>query len=424
VRLPRALLLFGLCLPFALSALDVTFQPTQATNVRFKDIGAQVFGTNYIGTYNYANASVILTLNQSGLKYLDGTLTATGLKPNFAYQVKLAGRPSRDGQTAEEAALADDVANEMIGRVGRWWRAAPTPGNTNDADFDLNKNNPSYLFQGYMPVAFFVTDASGSASVRVLGNNSYHVLWRVDQRPPSSNDGPLLDVLVPSTSGNSAYDATVAARSYQLYGEWEPTRALPGQLVMMDGAYNCDLELTEESFHESGVNSGNWTSVLRSAVTFTIPTTFGDANPNPDPNPNPSSPLALKISRVRLSVPTTISDRDSGMVDFTAALPTGVELNGLSADITVQGVTHTFVIPANGRARSGSARLTAKKADRSSTTVRFRVQLSKENFVFTSEPIPANPLISIALQAGTTRYAGEVSATANGTRRVSLQFRQ
>lgn len=416
-------MLIGLCLPFALAAMDVTFQPTNATNVRFKDIGAQVFGSNYISTYNYANASVTLTLNQSGLKYLDGTLNATGLKPNFAYQVKLTGRPSRDGQTAEQAALADDVTNEMIGRVGRWWRAAPTPGNTNDADFDLNKNNSTYLFQGYMPIAFFVTDANGSASVRVLGNNSYHVLWRVDQRPPSSNDGQPLDVLVPATSGNSAYDATVAARSYQLYGEWEPTRALPGQLVMMDGTYNCDLELTEESFHESGLNAGNWTSVLRSAVTFTIPTAFDNTNPNPDPNTPPSA-LALKTERVRLSVATTLTDRDSGMAEFTAALPAGVELNGLTVQITVQGATHTFTVPANGRARDGSARLTAKKADRSSSTVRFRVQLSKENFVFAADPLPANPLISLALVAGTTRYAGEVSATAKGTRRVSLQFRQ
>jgi len=424
VRLSRTIILLGLSLPLALSALDVVFQPTLASNERFKDLGAQPLGTNFINSYNYANASVSLSLNQSALKYLDGTLTATGLKPNFAYQVKLGGRPSRDGQTAEEAAASDDVANEMIGRVGRWWRATPSPGNSNDAEFELKKNDSTYLFQGYMPIAFFVTDASGSASVRVLGNNSFHVLWRIDQRQRNSNDGPAMDVEIPSTSGNSAYDTTLAARSYQLYGEWEPSRALPGQLVMMDGTYNCDIELTEESFHESGALAGNWTSVLKSAVTFTIPTTFGDSTPGPDPDPNAPSALPLKIERARMTVMSSVPERDSGTVDFTAILLAGVELNGLVVQTTFQGVPNTFTLPKSGRARDGKARLTAKKVDRSASTVRFRVQLSKADFVFAAEPLPANPVVTIALVAGTTRYAGEVATTAKGTRRITLQFRQ
>lgn len=410
-------------MPLALSALDVVFQPTLAANERFKDIGAQALGANYISTYNYANATVVLNLNQSGLKYLDGTLTATGLKPNFAYQVKLSGRPSHSGQSADEAAAADDVSNEKIGRVGRWWRAAPTQGNTNDAEFELKKNDSSYLFQGYMPIAFFVTDANGSASVRVLGNNSFHVLWRVDQRAPSPNDGTPLDVAVPSTSGNSAYDTTLPARSFQLYGEWEPTRALPGQLVMMDGAYNCDIALTEESFHESGALAGNWTSVLRSSISFSIPTTFGEPNPNPNPNPNPSSPLPLSIERVRLSVMSGEASRDNGTATFIAVLPIGVELNGLNLQTTIQGAMNTFTLSKSGRGRDGKARMTARRSDRTSRSVRFQVLLAKTTFAFATEPQAGNP-VSITLVTGETHYAGEVPTTLKGTRRLTLQFRQ
>ena len=42
---------------------------------------------------------------------LHGTLTAINLKPNFAYQLKLAGNPDIDADS-----------NERIGLAGRWWQ--------------------------------------------------------------------------------------------------------------------------------------------------------------------------------------------------------------------------------------------------------------------------------------------------------------
>jgi hypothetical protein len=49
-----------------------------------------------------------------------------------------------------------------------------------------------------------------------------------------------------------------------IYAEWEPTRALPGELALPFGTYAVRLFLTEESFHESAgsPSSGTWATVM------------------------------------------------------------------------------------------------------------------------------------------------------------------
>ena len=84
------------------------------------------------------------------------------LKPNFAYQVKLVGKP-----TKVWGAGGDDWANEQIGYAGRWWRRQPNPGNANDADYEAHKDDPSYIYEGYLLFDFFVTNEQGSANVNL-----------------------------------------------------------------------------------------------------------------------------------------------------------------------------------------------------------------------------------------------------------------
>jgi hypothetical protein len=58
-----------------------------------------------------------------------------------------------------------------------------------------------------------------------------------------------------------------------IYAEWEPTRALPGELALPAGTYAVRLFLTEESFHESAGSppSGSWATVMaHDDVEFTI----------------------------------------------------------------------------------------------------------------------------------------------------------
>ena len=60
-----------------------------------------------------------------------------------------------------------------------------------------------------------------------------------------------------------------------IYAEWEPTRALPGELALPAGTYAVRLFLTEESFHESAGSppSGSWATVMtHDDVQFVIAT--------------------------------------------------------------------------------------------------------------------------------------------------------
>ena len=234
---------------------------------RWKDIGGQLYAQSFIDSFSYAAANVVLKLDTPGLNYLGGSIVAAGLKPNFAYQIKLDGNPSKGGATPP-----DDAGNEIIGYRGRWWRIMPNPGNALDSEYNTYKNDPNYAYEGYLLVAYFVTDPQGNANVQFAGNNSYHVLWRTDQRSPAPNDGPPLAVTLPSTAGNPAYGVSVSERQYSLYGEWEPTRALPGTLTLPQGHYKCRVYLTEESFHDYGAQGGMWAAAMSGPLEFDIPT--------------------------------------------------------------------------------------------------------------------------------------------------------
>src|SRR4030042_325985 len=73
---------------------------------RWRDAADQLYSESYRTGYNYTQANVAVTYDTAA-PTLRGTLTATNLKPNFAYQLKLAGFPGT-------------AANERIGLAGRW----------------------------------------------------------------------------------------------------------------------------------------------------------------------------------------------------------------------------------------------------------------------------------------------------------------
>jgi hypothetical protein len=74
------------------------------------DVANQPYGSNFIDTYDYTQADVTVSCEVvAGI--LQGTLMAFNLKPNFAYQLKLAGNPDLDTDS-----------NERIGLAGRWWQ--------------------------------------------------------------------------------------------------------------------------------------------------------------------------------------------------------------------------------------------------------------------------------------------------------------
>ena len=62
------------------------------TSFRWMDIADNLYANNYQATYTYQTATVIVAYNSTATEFF-GTLTATGLKPSFAYQMKLVGDP-------------------------------------------------------------------------------------------------------------------------------------------------------------------------------------------------------------------------------------------------------------------------------------------------------------------------------------------
>ena len=286
---------------------------------RFKDVSGQVFAANYIANYAYSNAQVQVSLNTSEGSFLAGTIQAQGLKPNFAYQVKLGGRNTRLG------ANGDDATNERLGLIGRWWRAYPNPANAKDDDYFAHKDDPNYAYSGYLIIGFFITDAQGGATLHLEGDNSFHVLWRTNQRSPAPNDGPIDTFVLPATTGNPAYDVTNPSQPLGIYGEWEPTRVLPGTLAMPNGHYACDFVLTEESFHDSGPNAGNWTAALSAPIAFDIGT---------PPEIQWSSPAEIVYPTPLSAVQLNAVAQEPGKFVYTP--PLGTILNAGANTLSVQ----------------------------------------------------------------------------------------
>jgi hypothetical protein len=264
------------------------------TSFRWMDIADNIYSNNYQATYTYQAATVVVAYHSTATAFF-GTLTATGLKPSFAYQMKLVGDPSKSVWT-----------NEQLGYSGRWWRVQPNPGNTTDADYDNNKNNPNYIFQGYLLFDFFITDDQGNATIDFTADSSFHVLWATPDstgngtghRNRGSNDGLVrYDDFIASPGKNPyAYATDYGSAHVGVYAEWEPGRVLPGQLILSNGMYNCQFILTEESFHQSGLG-GSWAGAMGADILFTIEqTTDLDNDGIPDGMDNcPNKPNSLKL---------------------------------------------------------------------------------------------------------------------------------
>ena len=262
---------------------------TPSNSYRWLDVANQAYSDSYkseysVNQYNYTNATVEVVYDAIG-NTLHGTLTATNLKPNFAYQLKLARNPNTDSD-----------ANERIGLAGRWWQeewdgtkwtngqnlnnkgTGYSPSPNDETYFDTKDEpytgggNPSptglrYRYTGYLVFGYFITDENGNATLSFTADNSYHVLWATNDstgndgkghRDWSDLDGPPktatfdVDPLL-SPAYDTDYDE---AATVTIFGEWE--RLPVGGVFLQPSDYTADIILTEESFHGSGGSlSGN-----------------------------------------------------------------------------------------------------------------------------------------------------------------------
>ena len=243
--------------PAAQAAVIVDLVPAEQAEPRWKDIADNVYTEAYQTQFSYDDASVTLRYEERGATFV-GRLVADGLKPNFAYQLKL-------------GAAHDNPAMERLGYMGRWHWAGGQP-NVRDAVFEANKSNPD--LSSYLVFDYLVTDGLGHAEKAIEVNSTYHVLWRVPgsglggSRTPQPEDGPVLDIFVDPVPGpDGAYGPEDEPMWVGVYGEHEHTkgnvRPLPGELVIAEGDYEVDFLLTEESFHGTDRPlDGYWSTAL------------------------------------------------------------------------------------------------------------------------------------------------------------------
>lgn len=266
----------ALMLPLCTWAANVDLRAVggSGSNNRWMDIADNLYSSAYQGTFSYAQPSVTVSYDDTSGAFA-GTLTATGLKPNFAYQMKMVGNSD-----------IDDWTNEQLGYAGRWWRVQPNPGNSDDADYINHKDDPDYIYQGYLLFGFFSTDQQGNAAVSFSADSSYHVLWATNDstgvgtghKNPDVNDSAVIyyDFFASPAINPVAYSTDYGTAHVGVFAEWESGRALPGQLSLPTGEYHFQFVLTEESFHQSGLGGG-WASVMEGNVNFTtVPD--GDVN--------------------------------------------------------------------------------------------------------------------------------------------------
>lgn len=256
-------------------------EPVGPGSFRWRDINDNLFASTFQGSYAYSQAAVSLVTSDSGAA-LSGLLVGTGLKPNFAYQLKLEGKP-----TALWGAAGDDEANERIGYAGRWWMertevltGTVTGANSTDDAYAAMKalgfsdETYTYVFKGYLLFDHFVTTSTGAVPNGSTGwgfevDSSFHVLWKTSQRARQANDSAPLYYSV--RSFRAPYYTSGTAGTVGIYGEWEPGRALPGQLALPAGTYNVRFVLTEESFHSTLTQGGNWAGALAAdSLQFTL----------------------------------------------------------------------------------------------------------------------------------------------------------
>lgn len=256
---------------------------------RWLDVADQVYAEDYRNSYDYTQADVTVDYSVTG-SVVGGTLAASNLKPNFAYQLKLVGSPGATG-------------NEGIGLAGRWWQeqwngsnwaggqnlnskgdgSSPNP---NDEVYFSRRDIPDatsptgkkYRYTGYLVFDYFITDENGDASLTFATDSSFHVLWKTSDSDGSGtgervwlgSDGVVKAHTFEPTTASAAYDSDYGRSTVSIFGEWE--RLPVGGLTLLPGTYDVQFLLTEESFHGSGVDAydGGWAGAMAGSTEFVI----------------------------------------------------------------------------------------------------------------------------------------------------------
>ncbi len=207
-------------------------------------------------------------------------LSAHGLKPNFAYQIKLRGLfKHRD-------------AFERIGYTGRW-RLPDRGTHCRDDQYENAENKDEA--NSYLLFDYFVTDNQGNAVKWLYADSCLHVLFNASrQRNPSEIDALRRGIPMGGINSEAYANPDPITEEQYVYAQseedffWENNRKPIGMAYLPPGRYRAELTLTEESFHDDG-DGGFWNAAMRMPVGFTVvdashrPYGWTDGSPVGDP---------------------------------------------------------------------------------------------------------------------------------------------
>lgn len=240
--------------------------------LRWMDVGDVTYSEEFRAGFSYDQSRVRVEYEPRA-ETLRGRLTAGGLKPWFVYQLKLVGSAPVRGAREQDNEGVPAWSSWQLGRMGRWW-CEDCGWNLADAEL-ADHIKQGHDVRGYVLFDWFVTDAAGDASHRFSLDSSLHVLWKVGQRDEGPNDSaPRWYGIARPSYAYAPADARTSAE-IGVYGEWEPTRAKIGRLVVPPGEYQVRLNLTEETWHANMPErevalGGFWPWVLDADLRFTV----------------------------------------------------------------------------------------------------------------------------------------------------------
>ncbi|GAB4165238.1 MAG: hypothetical protein Kow00107_11140 [Planctomycetota bacterium] len=228
-----------------------------AGNSRPSDALANPYSEHFLDSFPLAETEARLEYSPKSSSFA-GKLTLRKMKPNFIYQLKLAG-------------TADDIETmERLGFAGRW--LLPGEG-TNFSDDDYRaladkKHAESYIFFDWV-----LTDGDGNATKSFRLDSSWHVLMSetLESAEHPADIEPIL--LLFSKFPPNCYPPDEEFRRKGVIWPmsehyWSGSRPEPGGTVLPPGRYRCLFRLTEECFH--GVGGGFWATAAECKVDFEV----------------------------------------------------------------------------------------------------------------------------------------------------------
>jgi len=240
-------------------------------NERWCDIAGNFYTSEFVSLFSYVDPAgrppKVRVRIEPFAETFRGRLEARGLKPNFAYQMKLRGDLARDRE-----------GFEAIGRAGRW----RLPGDaTNYTDKDYEAYERKEDVEAYILFDFVVTDARGDAIREFALDSTLHVLWNGYRQGGPDETSDLVVVAV-DASAPETYARPKGGTVFEfLWAERERVRySGAGQVIRLPPhKYRAELVLTEESFHSTDSDGGWW------ATAMSVPVEFEIARPVPGNNP-------------------------------------------------------------------------------------------------------------------------------------------